>query len=120
MAEAHDALICIGEKTFVDDKNRKKFKNNHYLKNSNDLEDLFKDIPEALENNYNFPKKFSFKPKNTKPILPSLTLGKNKTAEEELLAQAQSGLDNRFKNFILLKNKDKNPEKLRRKHITID
>ena len=114
MAEAHDALICIGEKTFVDDKNRKKFKDNHYLKNLNDLEDLFKDIPEALENNYNFPKKFSFKPKNTKPILPSLTLGKNKTAEEELLAQAQSGLDNRFKNFIVFKNKDKNSEKLRR------
>ena len=114
MAEAHDALICVGEKTFVDDKNRKKFKNNHYLKNLNDLKDLFKDIPEALENNYNFPKKFSFKPKNTKPILPSLTLEKNKTAEEELLAQAQLGLDNRFKNFILLKNNDKNPEKLRR------
>ena len=26
MAEAHDALICVGEKSFVDDKNRKKFK----------------------------------------------------------------------------------------------
>ena len=31
MAEAHDALICVGEKTFVDDTNRKKFKNNHFL-----------------------------------------------------------------------------------------
>ena len=67
------------------------------------MEKLFKDIPEALENNYNFPKKFSFKPKNTKPVLPSLVLEKDKTAEEELLAQAQSGLNNRLKNFILLK-----------------
>ena len=50
----------------------KNLRNNHFLRNSNDLKDLFKDIPEALENNYNFPKKFSFKPKNTKPILPSL------------------------------------------------
>ena len=42
MAEAHDALICVGEKTFVDDTNRKKFKNNHFLKTSNDLKKLFK------------------------------------------------------------------------------
>ncbi len=113
MAEAHDALICVGEKSFVDDTNRKKFNNNHFLRSFNYLEKLFKDIPEALENNYNFPKKFSFKPKNTKPVLPSLVLGKDKTAEEELLVQAKSGLNNRLKNFILLKNKDKDPEKLK-------
>jgi len=113
MAEAHDALICVGEKSFVDDKNRKKFRNNHFLRNSSDLKDLFKDIPEALENNYNFPKKFSFKPKNTKPILPSLTLEKNKTAEEELLYQAQLGLENRLKNFIFVKNKDEDHKKLK-------
>ncbi len=113
MAEAHDALICVGEKSFVDDTNRKKFNNNHFLRSFNYLEKLFKDIPEALENNYNFPKKFSFKPKNTKPVLPSLVLGKDKTAEEELLVQAKSGLNNRLKNFILLKNKDKDSEKLK-------
>ncbi len=113
MAEAHDALICVGEKTFVDDTNRKKFKYNHFLKTSNDLKSLFSDIPEALENNYNFPKKFSFKPKNTKPMLPSLTLSRNKTAEEELLIQARSGLENRLKNFIYDKNKDKDPENLK-------
>ena len=117
MAEAHDALICVGEKTFVDDSNRKKLKNNHFLRNSNDLKNLFKDIPEALENNYNFPKKFSFKPKNTKPVLPSLSLGKNKTAEEELLIQARLGLDNRLKNFIFLKNMNKDHEKLKKLYI---
>ena len=114
MAEAHDALICVGEKSFIDDRNRKKFKNNHFLRSSNDLKNLFKDIPEALENNYNFPKKFSFKPKNTKPILPSLSLGENKTAEEELLIQAQKGLENRLKNFIFLKNKKDDHEKLKK------
>ena len=117
MAEAHDALICVGEKTFVDDSNRKKLKNNHFLRNSNDLKNLFKDIPEALENNYNFPKKFSFKPKNTKPVLPSLSLGKNRTAEEELLIQARLGLDNRLKNFIFLKNMNKDHEKLKKLYI---
>ena len=93
MYEAHDALVCVGEKSFVDDKNRKKFNNNHYLKDTNEIKNLFKDIPEALENNYNFPKRFSYKPKKTKPKLPSLILEKNNTVEEELLAQAQYGLE---------------------------
>ncbi len=113
MAEAHDALICVGEKTFVEERNRKKFKNNHYLRNSKDLNELFQDIPEALINNYNFPKKFCFKPKKTKPILPSLTLEKNKTVEEELLIQAQLGLKNRLENFIFRKHKDKDVKKLK-------
>ena len=32
MYEAHDALRCIGEKNFIDDKNRFKLSNQHYLK----------------------------------------------------------------------------------------
>jgi len=32
MAEAHDALICIGEKQFIDDRNRFRYNNQHYLK----------------------------------------------------------------------------------------
>ena len=33
MFEAHDALVCIGSKSFIDDANRIKFSNQHYLKN---------------------------------------------------------------------------------------
>ena len=54
MYEAHDALICIGEKNFVDDKNRFRYNNQHYVKTQKELENLYSDIPEALENNYNF------------------------------------------------------------------
>ena len=61
MYEAHDALRCIGEKNFVDDKNRFKLSNQHYLKTQEDLRDLYSDIPEALENNYNFHLRFNFK-----------------------------------------------------------
>ena len=37
MYEAHDALICIGEKNFVDDKNRFKYNNQHYFKTQEEL-----------------------------------------------------------------------------------
>ena len=55
MHEAHDALICIKNKTYINEKNRKKYSNQHYLKNNTEMSELFVDLPEALENNYNFP-----------------------------------------------------------------
>ena len=98
MFEAHDALICIGEKAFVDDKKRKKYSNEHYFKDSFSLKKLFDDLPEALENNYNFPLRFNFKPKKSLPILPSIKI-KNESLEDELFLQAKKGLENRFKSF---------------------
>jgi DNA polymerase III subunit alpha len=101
MFEAHDALICIGEKSYMSDPSRKKYSNQHFLKSTQDLKALYADIPEALENNYNFPIRFSYKPKKSSPILPSIKTKKNMNVEKELLAQAVSGLKNRLKNFIL-------------------
>ena len=53
MHDAHDALICIGNKTYMNEKNRLNIPINHYLKSDNEMKKLFADIPEALENNYN-------------------------------------------------------------------
>ena len=108
MYEAHDALRCIGEKSFIDDKNRFKLSNEHFLKTNDDIEKLYSDIPEALENNYNFHLRFNFKPKKSKPILPSISHSDNNTAEEELFNQASDGLEKRLKNFIIKKKSSKN------------
>ncbi len=105
MYEAHDALICIGEKNFIDDPKRVKFSNQHYIKSTDELKKLYNDIPQALENNYNFPFRFNFKPKKSLPILPSLKIEKNMTVKDELLSQAKIGLKNRLENFVF--NKDK-------------
>ena len=113
MAEAHDALICIKEKEFLDDKNRFRYSNQHYLKDTQELQKIYKDIPEALENNYNFPRRFNFKPKKSKPILPSISNDKETSAEKELLRQAEIGLENRLKNFILKKNKNKSDDQIK-------
>ena len=112
MYEAHDALRCIGEKNFVDDKNRFRLSNEHFLKTNNEIKKLYSDIPEALENNYNFHLRFNFKPKKSKPILPSISHSEN-TAEEELFNQASDGLDKRLKNFIIKKNSSKNFDQIK-------
>ena len=113
MYEAHDALRCIGEKSFVDDKNRLKLSNQHFLKNDAELRKLYSDIPEALENNYNFHLEFNFKPKKSKPILPSIANSNSDTPENELLKQANIGLNNRLKNFIIKKNETKPLEQIK-------
>ena len=112
MAEAHDALICIGEKQFIDDKNRFRYSNQHYLKNDQELKELFKDLPEALINNYNFPIRFNFKPKKSKPILPYIASSKDSSIETELSNQATKGLNERLENFIFTKNKKKSTKEI--------
>ena len=113
MYEAHDALICIGEKNFVDDKDRFRYSNHHYLKSQKELEKLYSDIPEALENNYNFHLRFNFKPRKSKPILPSIASKESGSPEEELSKLARKGFENRLENFILKKNKTKSKEQIK-------
>ena len=107
MFEAHDALYCIGQKNFIDDANRLRFSDQHFIKKNEDLLELFKDIPEALENNFNFSNRFNFRPKKSQPVLPTIKTDGNISVEDELLSQAKIGLQNRLKNFILKKNSGK-------------
>ena len=117
MYEAHDALVCIGEKNFVDDKNRFRYSNQHYFKTHEELEKLYSDIPEALENNYNFHLRFSFKPKKLKPILPSISSKQSDSPEEELSKLAKEGLERRLNNFILKKNKTKTKDQINKIYL---
>ena len=116
MAEAHDALICIGEKQFIDDQNRFRYSNQHYLKKSDELKKLYQDIPEALENNFNFSLRFNFKPKKSKPILPSILSSAGHSAENQLMKNAEKGLENRLNNLIYKKNNQISPQEIKKKY----
>ncbi len=84
MHEAHDALICIGNKTYINEKNRKRFSNQHYFKSNSEMSELFADLPEALENNYNFPLRCNFRPQFSNPILPNISSEKGGNADDLL------------------------------------
>ena len=74
---------------------------------------MYSDIPEALENNYNFHLRFNYKLKKSKPILPLIANEQSNSPEEELIKQAEKGLANRIKNFISKKNLGKTSEKIK-------
>ena len=84
------------------EKNRLKLSDQHFLKKNDEIAKLYSDIPEALENNYNFHLRFNFKPKKSKPILPSIINESKISPEDELFHQARKGLENRIKNFTLV------------------
>ena len=98
--EAHDALMCIGSKNYINDKNRLKLSNNHYFRNDEEMQKLFSDLPEALENNYNLPLRCSFRPIPSKPLLPNIGSKEAFTADEILKKDAEQGLKDRFKNNV--------------------
>ena len=91
MHEAHAALLCIGEKTYVNEKNSKKFTDEHYLKNSDEMVHIYSDLPEALENNYNFPFRCNFRPLLSKPNLPNISSDKGGNADETLKKYTVNG-----------------------------
>ena len=105
MFEAHDALMCIGSKTYLNDKNRLKLSDQHYIKSSEEMAKIFSDLEEALENNYNLPFRCSFRPVHSKPILPNISSEKGINAEQLIIQESEEGLIQKFVN-IFSKNKD--------------
>jgi DNA polymerase III subunit alpha len=101
MHEAHDAYLCVGEKTYVNTQERRKYSDNHYLKSNDEMQKLFHDIPEALENNANFPLRVSYRPKNSLPVLPDIQTNKIKNVNDLLLKESSEGLNKKLSEYVL-------------------
>jgi len=106
MHEAHDALTCIGTKTYVNEKNRAKYSDQHYFKSNEEMLKLFSDLPEALENNFNIPFRCNFKPQFSKPVLPNISSEKGGSADEILKNESYDGLKKKFLKVFKVENKD--------------
>jgi DNA polymerase III subunit alpha len=106
MHEAHDALTCIGAKTYVNEKNRTRYSNQHYFKTNKEMSTLFFDLPEALENNFNLPFRCNFRPQFSKPVLPNISSEKSGSADEKLKKDSLEGLKEKFLKVFKIDEKD--------------
>ena len=89
MFEAHDALICIADGTYVDQKEpRRRLSPEHRLKSPAEMADLFADLPEALERSVEIAKRCAFKATTRAPILPKFA----DDEVEELRRASRDGL----------------------------
>ena len=96
MYEAHDAMLCIAEKTFVTEENRRRVTPEHYLKTAAQMRELFADIPEAIQNTVVIAQRCAFMAEKKKPAFPLYDC-KGKTPAEVLREMAEKGFEMRMK-----------------------
>ncbi len=95
MHKAHDALLAISEGSYVLEKDRRKVSEQHYFKSEEQMLELFKDIPEAIESTIDITRRCAFKSEKRDPILPNF--GDGSQSEGDILAQeARAGLEARL------------------------
>jgi len=70
--QAHDAMKCIAQSTYVESDDREKPSAHLWIKSAQVMEELFADIPEALENTVVIAQRCAYSPPRRAPILPSL------------------------------------------------
>jgi DNA polymerase-3 subunit alpha len=96
--EAHDALLCIAEGSYVAVDQRRRLSPDHYFKSATEMRELFADLPEASETTIEIARRCSYRPKERAPILPQfLTATRTSEAQgdieaAELRRQSEAGL----------------------------
>lgn len=100
MYEAHDALLCIAGGNYVDQSDRRKETPEHYFKSAAEMVELFKDLPEAVENTVVIARRCAFKVPTIDPILPNFTIDETMDEEESLKKVAKEGLDLRLARHV--------------------
>ena len=100
MYTAHDALICIAEKSFISMGNRRRLTPHHRFKTAQEMSDLFSDIPEAVKNTLVVAQRCAFKVDERAPILPKSPKTGDRTEDEALFEMAGAGLDKRLEDLV--------------------
>lgn len=81
-AEAHDHLICVSTNHFIDDENRMHYTKQEWLKSPQEMEEIFSDIPEALENTQEIVDKVEVYDIDSGPIMPKFPIPEEFGTEE--------------------------------------
>ncbi|MBN9576857.1 MAG: DNA polymerase III subunit alpha [Alphaproteobacteria bacterium] len=96
MYEAHDALMCIADGTYVSQTDRRKLTREHRFKTQAEMVTKFADLPEAVANTIEIARRCAFRPHKRAPILPQFKPESGLSPAEELKVQAEAGLKRRL------------------------
>ena len=95
MHKAHDAMLCIANSTYVENEDRPRSNQQAFVKSASMMEELFEDLPEAVQNTLVIAQRCAFAPPYRDPILPSLA-GDLEGEARMLAEQSRAGLEARL------------------------
>lgn len=94
---AHDALICIGTGSTLDEPNRLRYQSdNYYLKTAEEMKALFKDTPEAIKSTLEIAERCNLEMDFSKTHLPYFAPPAGKKQDEYMKELCNAGLKNRI------------------------
>ena len=97
-AEAQDALLAVSTRKLIADKNRLSMADNPhlYLKSSEEMVNLFTDLPEAIENTVKIADQCDITIPTGQLLFPNYTVKKGETIESELRKLSSTKLKKRY------------------------
>ncbi len=96
-ASAHDLLLCIGTNSSIyDDKRMKMPGDFFYLRSPQEMAELFRDIPQALENTERIAEMCNLRLEFGRLYLPEIELPEDKTADQFLADLCYQGLHQNY------------------------
>ena len=100
-AEAHDRLLCISTAANVTDTGRMRYTKQEWFKTAAEMQAIFPDLPEALENTNEIAEKVEFYDINSEPIMPDFPIPEGyDNADEYLQRLTYQGAEKRYGNAL--------------------
>jgi DNA polymerase-3 subunit alpha len=93
--EAHDAMLCIANSSYIASDDRPRSSPDAWMKPANEMKSLFADLPEGIANTMVVAQRCAFAAPKRKPILPSLA-GDREGESAMLRELSWVGLDGRL------------------------
>ncbi len=91
--DAHETRVCINQGYTLNDARRpKQYTPQQYVRSSEEMHELFSDIPEAIENTVKIAQRCNIEFCLGENFLPHFPVNENETEDERLIADAKSGL----------------------------
>jgi DNA polymerase-3 subunit alpha len=98
---AHEARVCINEGRTLDDPRRsREFTDQQYLRTPEEMQSLFTDIPEALENSVEIARRCNLELELGKNYLPDFPVPDGMSMAAYFKAQAEEGLECRLEQIL--------------------
>ena len=99
--EAHEARVCINEGRTLDDPRRsREFSQQQYLRTAEEMQALFHDIPEALENTVEIARRCNLELELGKNYLPDFPVPDGTGINDYFVVQARAGLEKRLAQIL--------------------